>query len=743
MNIITDKKSRCVKPLGRIDALSSNDLEMALLEFPENDQAIVIDFSECPYLSSAGIRILLKTKKRLLSGRAELYLSGLAPEVYQVLETAGLHKMFRFVTKVEDAIAMIQSTKKTGTKTNEFSVDGRQYFYQSFGVDQVNASIWKSSEIVSYHELGSSIGFGSLSETGIAVTPETDFFVSVGNCCGFLPVSQNEEADFRITSDPKKAGIMVNEALSFGHLPAGSLKLMQPDKLSVGELNIAIQHLKSEIASEKSCVLLVVASLGEESPSISILIPDDTVLHKLVRESALTQFEKWIEAHKDNSGFFGLKFSLAELNFSPAEHSLSEILQKHLSFENILAVEAFDPQCIFDNPFVWLFLSDSMVEGIQTRLQIETKAGLIFETHKAFLARQLYTDSSKLVIEQLHGGYSAQTFRVISFDHEGRQMRPTVLKIAHRDLILRESERCTQFALPYIFNNSAVVLGAEYYGETGALRYNFVGIGGEASQLKWLTNYYLQSDMVLLEPLFDKIFLQILKPWYGQPVMSSIAPYKDHDPTFTFFPYIYQTVNELFSISADEQFIEVPEMGRKMINPYWFLRHEYARRRQSTIQYYTSICHGDLNMQNILLDENMNVYLIDFSETRPRSVVSDFARLEAIFMIDNSPVENDAEMAEYLKFMIKFYDVESLDEKPEINYTGIHDGKINRNAGLTLKMRQYAFSSTVNNPDIVPYYLALLEWTLPIVCYGIPVYQKRISMIAASLLCERLMKEEI
>jgi hypothetical protein len=58
-------------------------------------------------------------------------------------------------------------------------------------------------------------------------------------------------------------------------------------------------------------------------------------------------------------------------------------------------------------------------------------------------------------------------------------------------------------------------------------------------------------------------------------------------------------------------------------------------------------------------------------------------------------------------------------------------------------MRQYAFSSTVNNPDIVPYYLALLEWTLPIVCYGIPVYQKRISMIAASLLCERLMKEEI
>lgn len=742
MNVITDEKARCVKPLGRIDALSSNDLDIALLGFPENDQDIIIDLSECPYLSSAGIRIILKTKKRLLTGRAELYLTGLAPEVYQVFETAGLHKMFRFETKVEDALTKIQSKIKSLIKTHEFSVDGRQYVYQSFVDDAVKSRIWKTPEIVSYHELGVAIGFGSLSETGNAIAGHTDLFVTAGNCCGFLPAAQNEEADFRITSDSKKAGILVTEALSSGHQPIGLLNLSRPDSLSIGQLNNAIQQLKTEVASDNSFMILVVASLEKESPSISIFLPNDAVLQKIVEESGLTHFKNWIDANIDITVLLGLKFSLAELSFSTAENSLSEIFHKHLSFENIIAVEAVNPQLIIENPMVWLFFNDSVVDGKYTRLEIETKTEFVFETHKAFLARQLYTDSSKLLIEQLHGGYSAQTFRVISYDHEGRQMRPTVLKIAHRDLILRESERCTQFALPYIFNNSAVVLGAEYYGETGALRYNFVGIGGETSQLKWLTNYYLQSDMVLLEPLFDKIFLQILKPWYGQPVMSSIAPYKDHDPTFTFFPHIYQTVQELFSISADEKFIEVPEMGRQMINPYWFLKHEYARRRELTINYYTSICHGDLNMQNILLDENMNVYLIDFSETRPRSVVSDFARLEAIFMIDNSPVENDADMAEYLKFMTSFYEVSRLDEIPEISYGGAFTDEIKRNSLLTLKMRQYAYSSTSNNPDVVPYYIALLEWTLPIVCYGLPVYQRRISMIAASLLCERLMNEK-
>jgi anti-anti-sigma factor len=741
MKVITDEKTRSVKPLGRIDTNSSNDLELALLEFTDNNQDIIIDLSECPYLSSAGIRILLKTKKMLLSGRAELYLTGIVPEVYQVLETAGLHKVFRFETNVEAAFAKIQSTRKRKIETYEFDIDGIQFIYQSSGDEIAAGKLWKTPDILSYHELGFAIGFGSLAESGSPVSNQTDLFVTAENCCGFLPVSQNREADFRITSDPRKAGILVYEALSFGQRPAGLLKLLKQDNLSISQLNTTIHRLKEKISSEDSFVLLVVASLEEESPSITIAVPKDAVLRKIVDESGLPYFEQWNLKNDNKIDLLGLKFSLAGLDISGADLSLSEITQKHLSFENILAVEAVNQQLSFNNPHIWLFLSEELSDGSMQRLEIETKAGLVFESHKAFLARQLYTDSSKLFIEQLHGGYSAQTFHVTSFDHDGRKMRPTVLKIAHRDLILREAERCKQFALPYIFNNSAVVLGAEYYGETGALRYNFVGIGGEASQLKWLTNYYLQSDLATLGPLFDKIFLQILKPWYGQPVLSTIAPYKDHDPTFTFFPHIYQTVSELFSISADEQLIDVPEMGRMMINPYWFLKHEYARRRQSTISNYTGICHGDLNMQNILLDENMNVYLIDFSETRPRSIVSDFARLEAIFMIDNSPVENETDMIEYLDFMTKFYNVNSLKDIPEISYHGVHQEKIRKNAGLIVKMRQYAYTSSLKNPDILPYYMALLEWTLPIVCYTLPNYQKRLSMIAASLLCERLLNE--
>jgi serine/threonine protein kinase len=179
-----------------------------------------------------------------------------------------------------------------------------------------------------------------------------------------------------------------------------------------------------------------------------------------------------------------------------------------------------------------------------------------------------------------------------------------------------------------------------------------------------------------------------------------------------------------------------------MLNPYWFLKHEYPKRRDKSMQYPTGICHGDLNMQNILLDETMNVYLIDFSETRQRSVVSDFARLEAILLIDNAPLETEADMKPYLDFIESFYNVADLHSVSPNIYTGFHREKVAKNHALALKMRNYAYESTHQNADPIPYYMALLEWVLPIVCYGIPIPQRRLSMIVASLLCEKVMKAD-
>ena len=111
-------------------------------------------------------------------------------------------------------------------------------------------------------------------------------------------------------------------------------------------------------------------------------------------------------------------------------------------------------------------------------------------------------------------------------------MRPTVFKVSSKDLIQRESDHCKQYALPYIFYNSAKILGTEFFETQGALCYNFVGIGGQQNELHWLHDvFFSDAEETYVENLLDKIFGQILKPWYGQTVPAAIPLYKKHNPT--------------------------------------------------------------------------------------------------------------------------------------------------------------------------------------------------------------------
>ena len=50
------------------------------------------------------------------------------------------------------------------------------------------------------------------------------------------------------------------------------------------------------------------------------------------------------------------------------------------------------------------------------------------------------------------------------------------------------------------------------------------------------------------------------------------------------------------------------------------------------------------------MDERDNIYVIDFSETRPRNIVSDFARLEPILKFELMPIENEADLRQMLQF---------------------------------------------------------------------------------------------
>lgn len=712
---------------GRLDTPGSAEFDRIVRPALEAERFAIVDFAACAYISSTGIRSLLLSAKQLNARSGRLFLACVRPEVAQVLDMAGLREALNLRETVEEAQADIRQLARNASSSIELEWNGSTVLWRWLEDRREPARFWSSVDIAGYDELSFAVGIGAPAENTDCVNSPQACFVATGHCAGFVFFGPNSSADFRVTNDPRQAGILLSHAWTLGTRPDACVRWTKSTEISMRDLPHLLAALPKLLSLSSKVTGAVLLDQNPASAALLVLpVPE-----------SLQALSGGLGADVAN-GLRGIAFKLEHVPECGPADTLGELLEKMLTLENIGAVTPLDETAPVVAPLLWLFMADEAQPADAIRRQVIGDAEFAAAPHKAFLARRLYTDSACVEVKTLHGGYTAQTYQATSYDSAGRRLRPTVLKMADRAVIARESERCRKYAMPYIFNNSASVLGTEFMGNVGALRYNFVGIGGEQSQLRWLRHHFENWPLEKLDPLFDKIFLQILHPWYGQAVLQTINPFLDHDPTRTFFPQLAATAQSVLHTPTTAPEIDLPELGRRVVNPYWFLSHEYPRRYNAAIEYPTAICHGDLNMQNILVDDADNVYLIDFSETRPRSAVSDFARLEAIFLIECTPVRDEAEYHNLVQLLRRFYNGDGLDHAPAI--PEVLNPATQRCARLALKMRRYALQCVQGDPNPLPYYLALLEWILPIVCYGSPtvLWSKKLSQVASALLCEQV-----
>ena len=83
-----------VKLEGNLDTITSPELESALDgNALDGVSALVFDFSLVPYVSSAGLRVLLQTHRRLAG---EVTLTGVNEVVKDVLDMTGFTDLFKF-----------------------------------------------------------------------------------------------------------------------------------------------------------------------------------------------------------------------------------------------------------------------------------------------------------------------------------------------------------------------------------------------------------------------------------------------------------------------------------------------------------------------------------------------------------------------------------------------------------------------------------------------------------------------
>lgn len=91
-----EKKFIIISVTGRIDATTAPEFETYLAGLmTEGEKRFLINFTGLDYISSAGLRSILATAKKLKSDAGEIVFSGLRGPVEEVFKISGFNSIFK------------------------------------------------------------------------------------------------------------------------------------------------------------------------------------------------------------------------------------------------------------------------------------------------------------------------------------------------------------------------------------------------------------------------------------------------------------------------------------------------------------------------------------------------------------------------------------------------------------------------------------------------------------------------
>ena len=95
-----------IQPTGRLDAVNVPALEAVFdAHLTAQQWRIVLDLTGVTYLSSSGLRVLLRARKQAQAGGGDVVLCGLTPRVGDVFEIIGFTGLFQVFDQAADATA--------------------------------------------------------------------------------------------------------------------------------------------------------------------------------------------------------------------------------------------------------------------------------------------------------------------------------------------------------------------------------------------------------------------------------------------------------------------------------------------------------------------------------------------------------------------------------------------------------------------------------------------------------------
>ena len=79
-----------------LDSFNNKQVQEEILAILEKGCDVILDMTDCKYISSTGLRVLLYSKKVAASKGLKLYLKGVSDEVKDIMDVTGFNNFFDY-----------------------------------------------------------------------------------------------------------------------------------------------------------------------------------------------------------------------------------------------------------------------------------------------------------------------------------------------------------------------------------------------------------------------------------------------------------------------------------------------------------------------------------------------------------------------------------------------------------------------------------------------------------------------
>ncbi len=473
---------------------------------------------------------------------------------------------------------------------------------------------------------------------------------------------------------------------------------------------------------------------------------DGMILLESLRERGLNEATKIImlSAHGTKE-----QMRTAFRDFSVVDFlSKDEFTRQHF-LENVRT--AFE-QYVGVNMKLAIFWEDPGIEQAIRHLQIENEQVGQNETLKQKatmeledLLRRLFLNAESIMVRPLTSIASRSGTCVLSVQpfYATGGGQAVVVKFGHLPRIKEEGQHFRDYVRPFVSGARHTTIENEARTSLlGGIIYSLLGTTNEG----WFNfgRFYRHNTIEKITSALHHLFRETCSSWYANP--GRLLP---RNLSMDYCHQFGSTIEQLektiegtlpsITISPDRLSFTNLTGNRRFTNPF-----RAIKGRTFIYSTYESITHGDLNQDNILIDDAEGMWLIDFENTERSHILRDVATLDSVVrfqLLEEAEATLDERLAmeEALLGIAHFDQLEHLSSAfPTQNLALV------KAYHTTCYLRTLAGWVIDRNPrdDMDEYYVALLYNALfTLQFFSLSARQREHAFLSASLLAEKLTKK--